>query len=65
MIGGVDFGEDWDDTSAEYPPRKEFIHDGFEGYSEDYCLWNTDEVRKNISKIPYGDEEAIEPVRES
>ena len=66
MIGGVDFGEDWDDTTwLNIPPMEgEFIHDGFEGYSEDYCLWNTDEVReKYFEDLRDWDEEAIEPAR--
>ena len=38
--GGVDFEEDWDDTQwlNICGMEGEFIHDSFEGYSEDYRL---------------------------
>ena len=66
-IGGrVDFEEDWDDTEwlNICGIEGEFIHDSFEGYSEDYRLWNTDEVREEyFEDLRDWDEEVIEPAR--
>ena len=64
--GGVDFEEDWDDTQRLNicGMEGEFIHDSFEGYSEDYRLWNTDEVREEyFEDLRDWDEEMIEPAR--
>ena len=64
--GGVDFEEDWDDTQwlNICGMEGEFIHDSFEGYSEDYRLWNTDEVREEyFEDLRDWDEEIIEPAR--
>ena len=42
----------------------EFIHDSFEGYSEDYRLWNTDEAREEyFEDLRDWEEEVIEPAR--
>jgi hypothetical protein len=60
------FPEDWDDTEwlNTCGMEGEFIHDSFEGYSEDYRLWNTDEVReKYFEDLRDWDEEIIEPAR--
>ena len=64
--GGVDFEEDWDDTQwlNICGMEGEFIHDSFEGYSEDYRLWNTDEVREEyFEDLRDWEEEVIEPAR--
>ncbi len=64
--GGVDFEKDWDDTEwlNTCGMEGEFIHDSFEGYSEDYRLWNTDEVREvYFEDLRDWDEEVIEPAR--
>ena len=60
------FPEDWDDTEwlNICGMEGEFIHDSFEGYSEDYRLWNTDEVREEyFEDLREWDEEVIEPAR--
>lgn len=64
--GGVDFEEGWDDTQwlNICGMEGEFIHDSFEGYSEEYRLWNTDEVRQEyFEDLRDWDEEVIEPAR--
>jgi len=64
--GGVDFEEDWDDTQwlNICGMEGEFIHDSFEGYSEDYRLWNTHEVREEyFEDLRDWEEEVIEPAR--
>ena len=64
--GGVDFEEDWDDTEwlNICGIEGEFIHDSFEGYSEDYRLWNTHEVREEyFEDLRDWEEEVIEPTR--
>ena len=60
------FPEDWDDTEwlNTSGMEGEFIHDSFEGYSEDYRLWNTDEVREEyFEDLRDWEEEVIEPAR--
>ena len=60
------FPEDWDDTEwlNICGMEGEFIHDSFEGYSEDYRLWDTDEVREEyFEDLREWDEEVIEPPR--
>lgn len=60
------FPEDWDDTEwlNICGMEGEFIHDSFEGYSEDYRLWNTDEVREEyFEDLREWDEEVVEPAR--
>jgi len=60
------FPEDWDDTEwlNTCGMEGEFIHDSFEGYSEDYRLWNTHEVREEyFEDLRDWDEEIIEPAR--
>ena len=64
--GGVNFEEDWNDTEwlNICGMEGEFIHDSFEGYSEDYRLWNTHEVREEYFEDLRGwEEEVIEPAR--
>ena len=60
------FPGDWDDTEwlNTSGMEGEFIHDSFEGYSEDYRLWNTDEVREEyFEDLRDWEEEVIEPAR--
>ena len=60
------FPEDWDDTEwlNTCGLEGDFIHDSFEGYGEDYRLWNTDEVREEyFEDLREWDEEVIEPAR--
>ena len=60
------FPEDWDDTEwlNICGMEGEFIHDSFEGYSEDYRLWDTGEVREEyFEDLREWDEEVIEPPR--
>ena len=64
--GGVNFEEDWNDTEwlNICGMEGEFIHDSFEGYSEDYRLWNTHEVREEyFEDLRDWEEEVIEPAR--
>lgn len=60
------FPEDWDDTewlNGGYGDG-EFIHDSYEGFSEEYRLWNTDKVREEyFEDLREWDEEVIEPAR--
>ena len=60
------FPEDWDDTEWLNTCGLEgaFIHDNYEGFSEEYMLWNTDEVREEyFEDLRELDEEVIEPAR--
>ena len=64
--GGVNFEDDWNDTEwlNVCGMEGEFIHDSFEGYSEDYRLWNTHEVREEyFEDLRDWEEEVIEPAR--
>ena len=60
------FPEDWDDTewlNGGYGDG-EFIHDSYEGFSEEYRLCNTDKVREEyFEDLREWDEEVIEPAR--
>jgi len=60
------FPEDWDDTewlNGGYGDG-EFIHDSYEGFSEEYRLWNTEQVREEyFEDLREWDEEVIEPPR--
>jgi len=60
------FPEDWGDTewlNSDYGDG-EFIHDSYEGFSEEYRLWNTEEVREEyFEDLREWDEEVIEPPR--
>jgi hypothetical protein len=60
------FPENWDDTEwlNTCGMEGDFIHDSFEGASEEYRLWNTEEVREeHFENLRDWDEEAIEPAR--
>ena len=60
------FPEDWDDTEwlNTSGMEGEFIHDSYEGFSEEYRLWNTEEVREEyFENLRDWDEELIEPAR--
>ena len=64
--GGVSFEEDWYDTEMlnTFLTEGDFIHDDFEGYSEDYCLWDTDEAKEQyFEDLRDCEEELIEPAR--
>ena len=60
------FPEDWDDTewlNGGYGDG-EFIHDSYEGFSEEYRLWNTEQLREEyFEDLREWDEEVIEPAR--
>jgi len=60
------FPEDWDDTewlNGAYGDG-EFIHDSYEGFSEEYRLWNTQQLREEyFEDLREWDEEVIEPPR--
>lgn len=60
------FPEDWDDTewlNGGYGDG-EFIHDSYEGFSEDYRLWNTEQLQEEyFEDLREWDEEIIEPAR--
>jgi hypothetical protein len=60
------FPEDWDDTewlNHGYGDG-EFIHDSYEGFSEDYVLWDSEEAREEyFEDLRDWDEEVIEPTR--
>jgi len=60
------FPEDWDDT--EWLNRDfgngDFIHYSYEGFSEEYQLWNSEEAREEyFENLRDWDEEVIEPAR--
>ena len=60
------FPEDWDDTEwlNTCGLEGDFLHDSYEGVSEGYVLWNTDEVREeHFEELREWDEEVIEPAR--
>jgi len=60
------FPEDWGDTEWLNTSGidGEFIHDNYEGFSEEYRLWNTDAVREEyFEDLREWDEELIEPAR--
>lgn len=60
------FPEDWDDTEwlNTGGVEGEFIHDSYEGFSEEYRLWNTDKVREEyFEDLRDWDEEVIAPAR--
>ena len=64
--GGVSFEEDWYDSEMlnTFLTEGDFIHDDFEGYSEDYCLWDTDEAKEQyFEDLRDCEEELIEPAR--
>ena len=60
------FPEDWEDTewlNGAYGDG-EFIHDSYEGFSEEYRLWNTQQLREEyFEDLREWDEEVIEPPR--
>ena len=60
------FPEDWDDTewlNHGYGDG-EFIHDSYEGFSEDYVLWDSEEAREEyFEDLREWDEELVEPPR--
>ena len=60
------FPEDWDDTewlNGGYGDG-EFIHDSYEGFSEEYRLWNTEQLREEyFEDLREWDDEVIEPPR--
>ena len=60
------FPDDWDDTESLNTCGLEgdFIHDRYEGFSEEYQLWNTEELRDEyFEDLRDSDEELIEPPR--
>ena len=60
------FPEDWDDTEWLNTCGLEgaFIHDNYEGFSEEYRLWNTQQLREEyFEDLREWDEEVIEPAR--
>ena len=60
------FPENWDDTEwlNTCGMEGDFIHDSFEGFSEQYWLWNTEEVREeHFENLRDWDEDVIEPAR--
>ena len=60
------FPEDWDDTEwlNTCGLEGDFIHDNYEGFSEEYVLWNSEEAREeHFENLRDWDEEVIEPAR--
>ena len=60
------FPEGWDDTEwlNTSGVEGEFIHDSYEGFSEEYRLWNTEQLREEyFEDLREWDEELIEPPR--
>ena len=60
------FPEDWYDTEvlSTCGLEGEFVHGSFEGFSEGYELWNSEEAREEyFEDLRDWDEEVIEPAR--
>ena len=60
------FPEDWDDTEwlNTCGLEGDFIHDSYEGVSEGYVLWDSEEAREeHFEDLREWDEEVIEPAR--
>ena len=60
------FPEDWDDTEwlNTCGLEGDFIHDNYEGVSEGYVLWNSEEAREeHFENLRDWEEEVIEPAR--
>ena len=60
------FPEDWDDTEwlNTCGMEGDFIHDSYEGFIEEYRLWDTEKIKEEyFEDLRSCDEEVIEPAR--